>query len=113
MTEADDVMVQPLTSYMEGAEHKSAQSKPYKMPRWQAAELEALGHVRILGDNVESGAQDGRAADAEEAMIDNDGKPRGRRGADRHAAALDHRLLRDRRPGASVGAVGLRSVATA
>ncbi|SFL18412.1 hypothetical protein SAMN04488125_11090 [Methylorubrum salsuginis] len=85
MAEADDVMVQPLTSYMEGAEHKNAQSDPYKMPRWQAAELEALGHARIVGreDEGKAPVEDGRADAADEAAIDNDGKPRGRRGTAR------------------------------
>lgn len=80
MAETDDVMVQPLTSYMEGAEHKNAQSKPYKMPRWQAAELEALGHAKIVKGEAKASADEPRAATAGETAPDGDAPARGRRG---------------------------------
>ena len=89
MAKADDVMVQPLTTYMEGAEHKTPRSEPYKVPRWHGSELEALGHARIVDGQepdeteVEAETEDRRAPTGDEAAIENDGKPRGRRGTAR------------------------------
>ena len=86
MAKTDDVTVQPLTTYMEGAEHKTPRSEPYKVPRWHGSELEALGHARIVeGDDpaaadAEPEAEDQRAQGSDEVAIDNDGKPRSRRG---------------------------------
>ena len=86
MAKTDDVMVQPLTTYMEGAEHKSPRSEPYTVPRWHGSELQALGHARIVeGDDApapeaENKAEDRRVPAGDEAAIENDGKPRGRRG---------------------------------
>ncbi|CAO4178901.1 hypothetical protein IHEIED_03340 [Methylorubrum populi] len=89
MAKTDDVTVQPLTTYMEGAEHKTPRSEPYKVPRWHGSELEALGHARIV-DGGEAPAQeseadaeteDRRALAGDEAAIETDGKPRGRRGS--------------------------------
>jgi hypothetical protein len=90
MAKADDVMVQPLTTYMEGSEHKSPRSVPYTVPRWHGSELEALGHARIVGgeeapapDGDATEAEDRRALAGDEVTIENDGKPRGRRGTAR------------------------------
>lgn len=88
MAKADDVMVQPVTTYMEGAEHKSPRSEPYKVPRWHGSELEALGHARIVGGeeapapevDADAETEDRRVPAGDEATIENDGKPRGRRG---------------------------------
>lgn len=88
MAKADDVMVQPLTTYMEGVEHKSRRSEAYKVPRWHGSELEALGHARIVDGGeatapeggAEAETEDRRAPVGDEAAIENDGKPRGRRG---------------------------------
>lgn len=86
MAQADDVKVQPLTTYMEGAEHKTPRSEPYTVPRWHGSELEALGHARIVGEvaasagDAEESPEDGRADAGDQAAIENDGKPRGRRG---------------------------------
>lgn len=86
MAQVDEVKVQPLTTYMEGAEHKTSRSEPYTVPRWQGSELEALGHARIVSgesapaSDAEEPAEDGRADAVDEAAIENDGKPRGRRG---------------------------------
>ena len=87
MAKTDDVMVQPLTTYMEGAEHKSPRSEPYTVPRWHGSELQALGHARIVGGDEPSAPEGGgpetedrRAPTGDETAIENDGKPRGRRG---------------------------------
>ncbi|KAB7783474.1 hypothetical protein [Methylorubrum populi] len=91
MAKVDDVTVQPLTTYMEGAEHKTPRSEPYKVPRWHGSELEALGHARIVGGEeapapegeADAETEDRRAPAIDEATIENDGKPRGRRGTAR------------------------------
>ena len=86
MPKADDVTIQPLTTYREGGEHKHAGSEPYKVSRWHGSELQALGHARIVeGDDApapeaEDGSEDRRAPTGDETAIENDGKPRGRRG---------------------------------
>lgn len=90
MAKADDVMVQPLTTYMEGAEHKTPHSEPYKVPRWHGSELEALGHARIVegeetpAAEVDAESEDRRVSADDEDAIENDGKPRGRRGSVRN-----------------------------
>ena len=91
MAKVDDVMVQPLTTYMEGAEHKTPRSEPYKVPRWHGSELEGLGHARIVEGGeapapegeADAEAEDQRASTGDEAAIENDGKPRARRGTAR------------------------------
>jgi hypothetical protein len=87
MAKSDTVMVQPLTSYNEGAETKHSHSPAYEVERPHAVELTANGFARMLDGSShaeeapeEVAADDGRAAPAVEAMIDNDAKPRGRRG---------------------------------
>lgn len=49
MARTDEVMVQPVTTYMEGAEHKNERSQPYAVPRWHGEELKANGFARIVG----------------------------------------------------------------
>lgn len=88
MGKSEKVMVQPLTSYHEGAETKHAHSPAYEVERPHAVELTANGFARMLDGSAhtdeapeEVAADAGKAAPAAEAMIDNDAKPRGRRGA--------------------------------
>jgi hypothetical protein len=44
----DQVLVQPLSTYHEGTEHKSALSEPYRAARSHAVELQALGIAKII-----------------------------------------------------------------
>lgn len=90
MAKSDKVMIQPLTSYGEGAEVKHAHSEPYEVERPHAVELTANGFARMLDGSAHDDAPEGvvevveaddqRADGAEEGKIENDGKPRGRRG---------------------------------
>lgn len=66
-TRNDEVMVQPLTTYMEGREHKNERSAPYAVPRHVAAELEGHGFARVIetpaddpvgGDDADETADD-------------------------------------------------------
>ncbi|KQP53008.1 hypothetical protein ASF34_01150 [Methylobacterium sp. Leaf106] len=80
-------MVQPLTSYNEGAETKHSHSPAYEVERPHAVELTANGFARMLDGSAHAdeapetvAAEAGKAPLEAEAMIDNDAKPRGRRG---------------------------------
>jgi hypothetical protein len=46
--DADHVLVQPLTTYLEGSEHKGPHSEPYAVPRHHANELKGHGIAKIL-----------------------------------------------------------------
>ena len=48
MTDADAVLVQATTTYLEGSEHKSEHSAPYLVKRSHGLELEAQGFARIV-----------------------------------------------------------------
>jgi len=48
VSNADKVLVQPLSTYFEGSERKDAQSEPYLVLRAHAAELEALGTAKVV-----------------------------------------------------------------
>ena len=87
MGKSEKVMVQPLTSYHEGAETKHAHSPAYEVERPHAVELTANGFARMLDGSAyteeapeEVVANAAKSEIAAEAMIDNDAKPRGRRG---------------------------------
>ena len=90
MAKPDTVMIQPLTSYGEGAEVKHAHSAPYDVERPHAIELTSNGFARMLDGSahldlavdepVVPEAEDQRADIAIEGKIDNDAEPRGRRG---------------------------------
>ncbi|WP_156648348.1 hypothetical protein [Methylobacterium sp. Leaf108] len=89
MAKSDTVMVQPLTSYMEGAETKHSHSPAYEVERPHAVELTANGFARMLDGSAHDdegseasalpAAEDQRVDGATEGKIENDGKPRGRR----------------------------------
>lgn len=88
MGKSEKVMVQPLTSYHEGAETKHAHSPAYEVDRPHAVELTANGFARMLDGSAhteeapEEVASNAAQSEAPaQAMIDNDAKPRGRRGA--------------------------------
>lgn len=49
MTDAEAVLVQATTTYLEGSEHKSEHSAPYLVKRSHGLELEAQGFARIVG----------------------------------------------------------------
>jgi hypothetical protein len=48
MSKADTVMVQPTSTYFEGADRKSAESAPYEVPRAHGEELKSLGIATIV-----------------------------------------------------------------
>lgn len=88
MAQADEVMVKPVTTYMEGAEHKNERSDPYRVPRWHGEELAAHGFARIVkgdaGSEPEASENTDQAQDAaDETSSDAANRPRGRRGATR------------------------------
>ncbi len=82
MARADEVMVQPVTTYMEGAEHKNERSDPYPVPRWHGEELKANGFARIVEEKqaAEPTAPAEPAKDAQEPPADTGERQRGRRG---------------------------------
>ncbi|WP_232629152.1 hypothetical protein [Methylobacterium sp. Leaf118] len=80
MAEAETVQVQPLTTYYEGSEHKSAVSEPYAVPRWHAQELAAQGFAKLVEGEAEPQGKEARPDAADEGPVEEDARPRGRRG---------------------------------
>lgn len=82
MARTDEVMVQPVTTYMEGIEHKNERSDPYRVPRWHGEELKAHGFARIVEEKsaAETAAPIEPENAAEEAAAEIGERQRGRRG---------------------------------
>lgn len=48
VADGDNVLVQPLTTYLEGSRHVGPHSKPYSVPRHHANELKAQGFAVLV-----------------------------------------------------------------
>lgn len=83
MAGADEVMVQPVTTYMEGAEHKNERSQPYAVPRWHGEELKANGFARIVGAGAKFEPQAPEASTDPAPASSNASRPVTRRGGAR------------------------------